>query len=115
MLACPSEKTGSPRAEDVGGCDGTYLSHRESCCRACIGHLFLPDAPVCRANINKRIHNLHTSILDGQDNYFASALEAYHPGIDITAEFPTASLLLEEYGDAVPPFATLWGEFCWKR
>ena len=49
-----------------------------------------------------------------KDNYFASALEAYHPGIDITAEFPIASLLLEEYGDAVPPFATLWGNFVGK-
>jgi len=38
-------------------------------------------------------------------------LEAYHPGANITAEFPTAGALLEEYGDAVPPFATVWGDF----
>jgi len=68
----------------------------------------------CGANINKRIHNLHTSILDGQDNYFTSALEAYHPGTNITNEFPTAGVLLEEYGDAVPPFATVWGDFVEK-
>lgn len=64
----------------------------------------------CGANINKRIHHLYTSILDGQNNYFTSALETYHPGTNITAEFSTAGALLEEYGDAVPPFATVWGD-----
>jgi hypothetical protein len=65
----------------------------------------------CVANINKRIHNLHTFIQDGElRNDFTLALEAY-PGGDINAEFPGADGLLGDYGDVVPPFATVWGNF----
>ena len=46
----------------------------------------------CGANINKRIHNLHTSIQDGElRNDFTLALEAYSGG-DIIAEFPTTEM-----------------------
>jgi hypothetical protein len=31
------------------------------------------------------------------------------PGADVIAEFSSASLLLEEYGDAAPPFAIARG------
>ena len=66
----------------------------------------------CGANINKRIHNLHTSIRDGQlRNDFMLALQTYAPGANIQAEFPHAFRLLGEYGDAVPPFATIWRDF----
>jgi hypothetical protein len=65
----------------------------------------------CEANINKRIHNLHASIQDGElRNDFTFALEAY-PGGDIIAEFPGADGLLGDYGDVVPPFATVWEDF----
>jgi len=48
----------------------------------------------CGANINKRIHNLHTSIQDGElRNDFMLALEAY-PGGDINAEFQVRTAFL---------------------
>jgi len=64
------------------------------------------------ANLNKQIHNLHTSIQDGElCNNFMLALEAYKP-VDITSEFPHAGMILGQcYGDAVPPFVTVWGNF----
>ena len=64
------------------------------------------------ANLNKRIHNLHTSIQDGElCNDFTLALKAYKPA-DITTEFPHARKILgQRYGDAVPPFVTVWGNF----
>jgi hypothetical protein len=66
----------------------------------------------CGANIDKRIHNLHTSIRDGQlRNDFMLALQGYAPETNIQAEFPGADQLLGEYGDAVPPFATVWRDF----
>jgi len=66
----------------------------------------------CGPNINKRIRNLHTSIRDGElRNDFMLALQAYAPEADIQAEFPGADTLLGDYGDTVPPFATVWGDF----
>ena len=64
------------------------------------------------ANLNKWIHNLHTSIQDGElCNDFTLALETYEPA-DITSEFPHAGAILRQrYGDAVPPFLTVWGNF----
>lgn len=53
---------------------------------------------------------MHTSIRELHDD-FSLALEEYEPGADVTAEFPSAGLLLEEYGDAVPPFAIARGHF----
>jgi hypothetical protein len=106
-------KNGPPTPEDVAAAKELIsLIGNPAVTHALDIFPFLMDR--CGANINKRIHNLHTSILDGQDNYFTSALEAYHPGTNITAEFPTAGALLEEYGDAVPPFATVWGDFVEK-
>jgi hypothetical protein len=64
----------------------------------------------CGANIDKRIRNLHTSIqLD-----FSLALKEYKLRDDITAEFPGAGDLLGDYGNLVPPFATVWGDFVEK-
>lgn len=61
-----------------------------------------------RANIDKRICNLHISIRELHYD-FSLALEEYEPGGDVTAGFPSADLLLGEYRDAVPPFAIAWG------
>ena len=38
------------------------------------------------------------------------ALEAY-PGGDIITEFPGSDDIRRDYGDVVPPFATVWGNF----
>jgi OTT_1508-like deaminase len=66
----------------------------------------------CGANINKRIHNLHSSIRDAElRNDFMLAMQAYVPEADIRAEFPGADTLLGDYGNAVPPFAAVWGDF----
>lgn len=35
-------------------------------------------------------------------------LEEYEPEADVTAECPSVGLLLGEYVDAVPRFATAW-------
>ena len=64
----------------------------------------------CGANIDKRIRNLHESIRELYDD-FTSALEEYEPGADVMAEFPSAGLLLGEYGDVVPSFVSVWGYF----
>ena len=63
----------------------------------------------CGENIDKRIHSLHTSIQDAElRNDFVLALQTYSPEPDIQAEFPGAGRLLGAYGDAVPPFPTVW-------
>jgi len=53
----------------------------------------------CRANINKRIHKLHTSLQVIRDD-FALELSAYTPMANIETEFP--NMPLEDYEDAVP-------------
>ena len=66
----------------------------------------------CGANIDKRIHNLHTSIRDTElRNDFMLAMQAYVPEADIRVEFPVADKFLGDYGDALPPFAAVWGDF----
>ena len=65
----------------------------------------------CGANIDKRIHNLYTSIRDTElRNDFMLAMQAYVPEADIRVEFPSADTSWD-YGDAVPPFAVVWGDF----
>ena len=39
------------------------------------------------------------------------ALQIYIPEDDIQAKFPGVDTVLGDYGDAVPPFATIWGDF----
>ena len=73
-------------------------------------HLFPFLMRRCGANIDKRIRNLHESIRELYDD-FTSALEEYELGADVMAEFPSAGLLLGEYGDVVPSFVSLWGYF----
>ena len=66
----------------------------------------------CGANIDKWIHNLHTSIRDTElRNDFMLAMQAYVPEADIRVEFPVADKFLGDHGDAVPPFAAVWGDF----
>ena len=66
----------------------------------------------CGANIDKWIHNLHTSIRDTElRNDFMLAMQAYVPEADIRVEFPGADKFLGDHGDAIPPFAAVWGDF----
>ncbi|KAF5374108.1 hypothetical protein D9615_008811 [Tricholomella constricta] len=65
----------------------------------------------CGVNIDKRIHNLHTSLQDGELlNDFMLALQAYTPEANIQAEFPAAGahMFFQKYRNAVPAFATVW-------
>ena len=69
----------------------------------------------CGANINKRIHSLHMSIQSRElRDDFRLALQAYVPMSDIQAEFPGVGTILGTYGDAVPPFAMVWGDLVEK-
>ena len=53
----------------------------------------------CGANIDKRIHNLHTSIPDEKlRNDLMLGMQACVPEADIQAEFPGANLFLGDYG-----------------
>ena len=66
----------------------------------------------CGANIDKWIHNLHTSIRDAElHNDFMLAMQAYVPEADIRVEFPGADKFLGDHGDVLPPFAAVWGDF----
>ena len=39
------------------------------------------------------------------------AMQAYIPEADIRVEFPGADKFLGDHGDAIPPFAAVWGDF----
>jgi hypothetical protein len=61
----------------------------------------------CGENINKRIHSLHIWIQNTElRDDFRLALETYVPMSGFQAEFHGAEMIIERYGNAVPPFAT---------
>jgi hypothetical protein len=103
-------KNGPPASEDIAASNELI---------SLIGSLTVADAMEllpfliqrCGANIDKRIHNLHTSI-QGKElhNDFRWALQTYALETDIQAEFPGADTLLGYYRGAVPPFAAVWGD-----
>lgn len=98
-------KNGPPTSEDIGAAN-EFISLIGSPAVTRAAHLFPFLMRRCGANIDKRIHNLHTTIQSAElRSDFASALQAYVPEADIRVEFPVANLL-EEYRDG--SFFTVW-------
>ena len=103
-------KNGAPASEDIAAAN-ELISLIGSPTVADAMDLFPFLIRRCGANIDERIHNLHTFIQGGElHNDFRWALQTYAPETDIQAEFPGANTLLGCYRGAVPPFAPVWGD-----
>jgi hypothetical protein len=100
-------KNGPPTSEDIHlGAANEFTSLIGNPTVTSAVHVFPFLMRRCGANIDKRIHSLHTTIQSTEmRSDFMSALQAYVPEADIRVEFPVAKLL-EEYGDG--SFFTVW-------
>src|ERR1700733_9855391 len=77
-------------SEDIGAAN-EFISLIGSPTVTSAVHLFPFLMRRCGANINKRIHNLHTTIQSTElRSDFSSALQTYVPEANILVEFPVA-------------------------
>jgi len=98
-------RNGPPTSEDIAAAN-EFISLIGSPTVTSAVHPFPFLMRRCGANIDQRIHNLHTTIQStALRSDFASALDAYVPEADIRVEFPHAKLL-EEYRDG--SFFAVW-------
>ena len=95
------EKNRPPTPENVSAANELIYLIGTPTIEVAIVDLFHYPIRRCGANIDKQIHNLHTSTQDAEfRNDFMLALQAYSPG---------AGILVEVCVDEVPPFVTVYG------